>query len=374
MGLGRLLVRSAPAEHTRAEPGEMTLADLLADTGAPTAAGVPVTPDRALALPAVWAAARLLADSVAMLPLDVYRGGEQVDPPRLLVEPAAGLALPEWLGQVMYSLLLRGNAYGVVVARSGRWLTPAQVELVNPDAVTVLPDEHGVPVYRVGGQVVDRHDVWHVRAHTMPGQTCGMSPIRYARETIGLGLAAERFGAEFFGSGAVPSAIIKSLDPTLGPEEAQALKAAWLKAQRTRQPMVMNAATEFSALSIAPEEAQFIESARWNVAQVARVFGVPAEMIGGESGGSLTYSNTEARALDFVRYSLGPWVVRLEAALGRLVPAGHRVRFNPDALLRGTTSERYAAHASALAAGWLTVAEVRALEDLPPLRAGGAAA
>ncbi len=95
-------------------------------------------------------------------------------------------------------------------------------------------------------------------------------------------------------------------------------------------------------------------------------------MISGESGNSLTYATVEGRALDFVRYSLQPWIIRLEQAMGTLLPRGQRVQFNVNGLLRGTTLERYQAHQIAIASGWLTIDEVRALEDLPPMATGGA--
>lgn len=378
MGLGRLLARrgdddprGAGGAHTRAA---VPLGQLVLDTGAPTAAGVPVSPASALRLPAVAAAVRLLADSIAMLPLDVFRDGAEVDPPRLLVEPAAGTSLPEWVGQGMRSLLLHGDAFGVIVARSGRWLTPAQVELVDPGAVSVYRDEHGAVVYRVGGREVPRPDVWHVKGPSEPGALRGTSPVALARESIGLGLAAERYAAEFFSSGAVPTAVLKSLDPHLDGPGAEALKAAVIRSQRTRSPLVLNPATEYESVSSSPEEALLVEVQRWVVGQVARAFGLPPELLGVDSGGSLTYANVESRSVDLLKYSVAPWLVRLESALARLLPAGHRVRFNVDALLRTTTAERYAAHEVALRAGFLTVAEVRALEDLPPLPAGGAAA
>ena len=376
MGLGSLLRTAGPRgavdlEQRALPPG----AQLTYPGGAGHPAwglvdGEPVDTDAALRLPAVWASVRLLADSVSTLPLEMLaRGGDRPGPvPAWLDEPAAGMPLGEWLYAVMTSLLLRGNAYGLITARSGPGLLPAQVDLAHPDTVSVFVDpDTGRPTYRVGGQEFSREQVWHVRAFTLPGVLLGMSPVDYARQAIGLGLGAERFGASFFGSGAVPSLIIRSLNPDLNAEEAARLKAGVMESQRRRTPMVVNPATEVTPISLRPDEAQFIETARFNVSQVARVFGVPVEMIGGDSGGSLTYSNTEARALDFVRYSLRPWLVRLETAVSRLLPPGQTVRFDANDLLRGTTSERYAAHESALRAGWTSPNEVRQAEGLPPL-------
>jgi HK97 family phage portal protein len=326
--------------------------------------------DQSLQHSAVWACVRLLADTVSTLPIDVYRDGTQVEAPRLLREPAAGQPVQEWTYSVMVSLLLRGNAYGLITARSGPGLFPAQVELVHPDHVGVSTEpDTGRVVYRIGGREYGRDAVWHVRAFTMPGVLLGLSPITYARQTIGLGLAAQDYGASYFASGGVPVGVLK-VDGGLPPGDDRGspedhLLDDWERLPRRRAGVLLNMG--FEAISVNPEESQFIETQRYNVAAIARLFGVAPEMIGAEAGNSLTYSNTEARALDYVRYSLAPWIVRLETALGRLLPTGLTVKFNLDALLRGTTKERYEAHAIGLASGFLTIDEVRALEDLPPL-------
>ncbi len=328
-----------------------------------------VTPETALRLSAVWACVRLLADSVSSLPLDAYRGDEEISLPPLLVSPSAGWSRTEFVYAAMVSLLLRGNAYGMITARSGPRLTPSQVELVNPDDLSVTVLQDGSVAYRYKGRLVDREDLWHVRAFPYPGSPVGLSPIAYAAETIGLGLATVRFGRAFFTQGAAPSGLL-TMESTLSQEDADALKERLKRTQRgTRDPLIVSGdGVKWESMSIAPEESQFVESRRLGVAEIARTFGVPPELVGGESGGSLTYANVEQRASDFVRYSLTPWIVRLEDAIGTLLPRGQSVKFNVNALLRGTTLERYQAHEIALRAGFLSVDEVRALEDLPVLR------
>jgi len=116
-----------------------------------------------------------------------------------------------------------------------------------------------------------------------------------------------------------------------------------------------------------PEEAQFLETTRANVATIARYFGVQPELIGGESGGSLTYANVEQRALDFLTFGLRPWLVRLEVALSALLASKTDVKFNAAALVRTDLLTRYQAHESAIRAGWKLRSEVRDLEDLPPI-------
>ncbi len=337
-------------------------------------AHVQVTPESALRLSSVWACVRLLSDAVSTLPLDVFRNDEEIGLPALLASPAAGWSLVEWVYAIMQSLLLRGNAYGLITARSGPRLTPAQVELVNPDNMTVMVDPDGRVAYRYKGREINREDLWHVRAFVTAGSPVGLSPIAYAQETIGLGLSTQRFGRQFFTEGASPSGILSIPTGTaMSQERVQAIKEMLRVATRgKRDPLIVTgtADTKWQSISIAPNESQFVESRRLGVAEIARTFGVPPEMIGGEAGGSLTYATVEGRALDFVKFSLTPWIVRLEKAISDLLPRGQTVKFNVNALLRGTTKERYDAHKVALDAGFMTVDEVRQLEDLPPLAPG----
>ena len=337
-------------------------------TAAPTYAGLTVTPDSALRLSAVWSCVRLLADTVSTMPVDVYgKDGKNLALPALLVRPAAGQPRHDWLYQVMVSLLLRGNAYGIITARSGATLLPSQVELVKPDLVGVERHD-GVTTYRINGAIIEASDVWHVRAYPAPGAITGLSPVDYARQTIGLGLAAEKFGAQFFGDGATPSGVL-STDQKLTADQAKTVAAEWRAAHGDhRKTAVLAAGLKFAPISINPDESQFLDAQKFTVAQVARVFGVPPEMIGSESGGSLTYANVESRGLDFLRYSIQPWLIRLEVALSELLPRNQTVKFNANGLLRATTRERYEAHKIALDAGFLTIDEVRALEDLQPLQ------
>ena len=334
--------------------------------------GQRVDADRAMRLSAVWACVRLLADTISTFPLDVYRrapGGtaEQVATPPLFATPAAGVALHEWLYQVVVSLLLRGNAYGIVTARAGAAMRPVQIEIVNPDLVTVTVAPDGTISYRYRGQPIDRADVWHVRAFAFPGSPVGLSPVAYAAASIGVGLAATRYAGQFFEDGAHPTGLLTS-ESVLTAEHATTAKERFMAATRgKREPVVLGNGMQYKPLQIAPEDAQLLDVQRFTVSEVARIYGVPPEMIGGEAGNSLTYANVEGRALDYLRYSVNPWVVRLETALGQLVPRNQYVKLNPGALLRSTTAERYEAHRIALDAGFLTIDEVRALEDLPPL-------
>jgi HK97 family phage portal protein len=333
-----------------------------------TYAAVPVNPSTAMQHSAVWACINLIAGSISTLPLAAYRLGDR-DPlpvlPPLLRAPSAGWALPDFLYAALQSLLLRGNCYGLIVDRAGAGLLPSQVELLAPERVGVETNDR--TIWRIDGQEVDPASIWHVRAFTAPGQVLGLSPIQHARQAIGLGLAAEKYAARFFGDSAIPSGILTT-DQHINAEHANDLKERWAARHGGRREIaVLGNGAKFQAVTIAPEEAQFLETTRANIATIARYFGVQPELIGGESGGSLTYANVEQRALDFLTFGLRPWLVRLEVALSALLSSTTTVKFNAAALVRTDLLTRYQAHESAIRAGWKLRSEVRDLEDLPPI-------
>jgi HK97 family phage portal protein len=335
---------------------------------ASTYAAVPVNPTTAMQHSAVWACVNLIAGSISTLPLAAYRDGEETPlaalPPILRV-PAAGCSLPDFLYAALQALLLRGNCYGLIVDRSGAGLLPSQVELLANDRVQV--ETNSRIIWRIDGTEVDPASIWHVKAFTAPGQVLGLSPIQHARQAIGLGLGAEKYAAKFFGESAIPSGILTS-DHQIRQEEADVYKARWRQRhQGGRDIAVLGGGARFQAITIPPEEAQFLETTQANVRTIARYFGVQPELIGADSGNSLTYANVEQRALDFLTFGLWPWLVRLETALSALLSSTTTVKFNAAALVRTDLLTRYQAHESAIRAGWKLRSEVRELEDLPPI-------
>jgi HK97 family phage portal protein len=339
--------------------------------GPSTHAGVQVTPDSALRLSAVWACVGLLADTVSTMPVDAFRQGsrEPIEPkPPILTAPAAYTSFGDWAYQVMVSLLTRGNTFAVVAARSGAAERPSQLEPVHPDRVApqIEPDRRTV-VWRLDGQEIDREDLWHLRAYPMPGSPLGLSPIEHLRQSIGLGLGAEQFGAKFFADNATPSGLLTT-DQLLNQKMAEETSAIWhSKHQGRRRTAVLGSGVRWQAISVAPEESQFLDSQRFTVQQIARAYRIPPELIGADSGNSMTYSNLESRDLTLLKYAVDPHLVRLENALTELLPRGVYVKFNRAALLRTDTKTRYEAHEIGLRAGFLTVDEARELEDREPL-------
>jgi HK97 family phage portal protein len=337
--------------------------------------GVPVNDDQALRLSAVWRCVDLICELVSTLPLDEYRkvGGaapEQLSPSMLLSDPAGdGYGAEVWLRQVMMSGLLRGNVFGFITD-IGEDFWPRHVEVLHPDRVGLRREKNQGPVaWLLDNKPIERWPagpLWHVPVYPTPGSPIGLSPIRYAAETVGLGLAVQRFGSQWFGGGAHPTSILKGED-VIDEEQAKILKARILAATRdNREPLVLGGGFTLDSIQVSPDESQFLETIKATADDIAGFFfrRPPGE------GGQVTYANVEARSLDLLTYTLNGWLVRLERALSRLLPRGRFVKFNADALLRVALKDRYEAHALALRSGLSNQDERRALEDLAPLPNG----
>ena len=339
-----------------------------------------VDSDSALRHTAVWGCIRLIAGTTSTLPvaqIATERGRRvEVTPSRLLSAPSAVVSPITWRDMLVTSLLLRGNAYGIVteVDRTG---FPVGIELIHPDRVSGRM-ENGRKVISWDGTDHDLWplgDGWHLPAFTVPGNPFGLSVIEYARTTIAGGLAAEAFGTQFFTDGAVPSAVL-STDQAVTKDQAAELKARFMSAiNGKREPAVLGAGMSYQPISVRPDESQFLDSQRFSNEAIARIFGVPPEMIGAAtSGQAITYANVEQRISWFLMFTLTPWLARIEEAMSALLPSGQSVKFRTGGLLRADIATRYSVYESAARIGRmtggqmpLTVDEMRALEDLPPL-------
>lgn len=338
-------------------------------SAAGAAGGGRVSVDQALQASAVWACVRLLSDSVSMMPIEAFTldaAGVRrpVDLPPLFQNPSddAG-GMPDWVYMLMVSLLLRGNAYGHIVAR-GADSYPTQIEWWHPDKVTLhKPD--GKWVCTVGGTDFGTVDVFHVRGYPMPGSRVGLAPISYAASQIQTDGYVQKFASGFFRDGAHPSSILTS-DLDLNQEQALTAKQRFQAAVKGREPALLSGGMKYQAIQVSPNESQFLETQKYGVAAICRFFGVPPEMVAAEAGNSMTYANVEQRSIDFLTYSVQPWLHRIETALGTLLPGKRHVRFDTSVLLRTDLMTRMKATAIGIASHQLLPDEARALSNLPP--------
>lgn len=327
---------------------------------------------------AVYAAVRLLREVVSSMPLDFFttaaagQPAKQIDTPKWLQDPAGdGYGLTDWASQVTYCDAMRGNVVAQIAARD-QFGQPRQLVLQHPDNVTVNRDSDGRVEWHIGGADVAPEKIWHRRSFSIPGSIWGLSPVGAHALTIGLGLASEQFGAQFFLDGGHPTALFQNKEKSLTPEQASTIKGR-IRAvlSGNREPLVLGADWDYKPLQVSPGDSQFLETNNYTSSECARIFGpgMPA-VLGYETGGSLTYANVEQFNQQLLTFTLDPWLVRFERMLYDLLPRPQYARFNRGALLRTDLLTRYQAHAIALQNQFEVVNEVRALEDRGPVEWG----
>lgn len=337
--LGRLF--SQPDEEVRAQ------ATVWGDWPGDVASGtsVPVNQNSSMQLLAVSGCVRLITDSIATLPVDVYREDSQgvrteIEAPRWLKMPTVDLDFTAWCTQVLTSLLLHGNAY-CSVTRSGSQI----VELIPVDPGLVTPTMvKGRKVFLVGGREFPG-EIMHIPAMMLPGAVKGLSPLEYAATTIGLGLAAQNFAKGQFETSLNMPGVIEY--PNRAVPDPQSVAKMW---RRNRSkggqglPGVLEGGGTWKPTGISNEAAQFLQARQWGAAEIAaQVYMVDPSDLGIPVGGTtLTYANLEQRNIRRVQVTFLPWIVRLEKALSALLPQPRFVKLNVDALLRADSATRWA--------------------------------
>jgi HK97 family phage portal protein len=341
-------------------------------TSMKTWSGTNVDAETSLQLLTVYGCVRLITDSIATLPIDTYRmtGDTKVEisTPAWLANPTADLDFTAWCTQVLSSLLLDGNAYIVVL----RYADGRGIDSLVPldPAIVSVRREGGRKVYYLNGSRFDG-EMLHIKGLMLAGTDVGLSPVEYARQSIGLGLTATKYGAEFFDNeGNMPGVI--ELPRPAQPDTLRAMAESWRRKRAAGNrglPGVLPDGATWRSTGVTNEQAQFLATRRYQAAEIAaQMFMVdPSELGIGVEGTSLTYANLEQRATRFVRVSLQPWMVRIEKAVSDLMSNPRYMRFNVNALLRGDLPTRYQAYAVGIAAGFIVPNEARAWEDLPEL-------
>lgn len=359
--------------------------------GRPTAAGIQVTPENSLAVSAVYACVRVLSEDLAKLPLHLYRrlpgGGKEraVDHPLynlLHKQPNPVTTSFAFREAAQASILLHGNAYAYI-----DWDGAGNVRglwLLNPDRVAIFGKRDGRGRLEVvysymaeqgGTYFIQPRDMLHIPGMSFDGIS-GISVIRHARENIGLAAATQEFGARYFSNDAMPGVIVYS-SRKLTDEEKEAVRKDFQKkyqgVERKFELAILEPGWDFKTINIPLDDAQFIESRKFQIEEIARMFRVPPHKIGHLE--RATYSNIEHQSIEYVMDSLGSWCVRWEQAMwSKLLTEAdkrhHFPEFNLDALIRGDTDSRYNAYSRAILSGFLTPNEVRELENRNPLPGG----
>ena len=363
-------------------------------TGGSTA-GKNVTERSAMQMTAVYSCVRVLSEAVAGLPLHVYKyrsdGGKEkaLNHPLYFLlhdEPNPEMTSFVFRETLMTHLLLWGNAYAQII-RNGKGEVVALYPLM-PNRMTVDRDENRrlyYKYYRGNDEairskeyeiILSPYDVLHIPGLGFDGLV-GYSPIAMAKNAIGLAIATEEYGAKFFANGAAPSGVLEHSGTLKNPDKVrESWNATFGGSHNANKVAVLEEGMKYTPISISPEQAQFLETRKFQINEIARIFRVPPHMVGDLEKSS--FSNIEQQSLEIVKYTLEPWLVRWEQSMVRslLTPSEKReyfIKFNVDGLLRGDYASRMSGYATARQNGWMSANDIRELENLDriPAEEGG---
>lgn len=352
-------------------------------------AGVSVDELKSLQTSAVYACVKILAESVASLPLHLYKKGKNgknefaTEHPLytcLYEIPNEEMTSFEFRETMMTSLLLWGNAYARIIRKQGHvtelWYLKPQYMTVERDAIS------GKIKYTYSDDITNKTYVYkpsqilHIKGLSLDGLK-GLSPIAQAREAVGLSLAAEEYGSKFFGNGARPGGVLEHPGILKDPEKLrQSWNQVYQGTKNSHKIAVLEEGMKYHTIGIAPEDAQFLETRKYQVNEICRIFRVPPHLVGDLD--RATFSNIEHQSIEFVQHTVRPWLVRWEQEISRsLLTEEERTlyfaKFNVDGLLRGDYKSRMEGYAVGRQNGWLSINDIRKLEDMPlvPEEQGG---
>lgn len=349
----------------------------------------------ALQMTAVYSCVRILSEAIAGLPLHVYKendtGGKEkaVDHPLYFLlhdEPNPEMTSFVFRETLMTHLLLWGNAYAQII-RNGKGEVVSLYPLM-PDRMTVNRDTKGQlyyeyqvsiddgPTVKGSTVILKPSDVLHIPGLGFDGLV-GYSPIAMAKNAIGMAIACEEYGAKFFANGANPSGVLEHPGTLKDPTKVRdSWNAAFGGSSNSHKVAVLEEGLKYTPISISPNEAQFLETRKFQIDEIARIFRVPPHMVGDLEKSS--FSNIEQQSLEFVKYTLDPWVVRWEQSIMRTLLSPdekkrYYVKFNLEGLLRGDYQSRMNGYATARQNGWMSANDIRELENLDriPAEEGG---
>jgi HK97 family phage portal protein len=235
----------------------------------------------------------------------------------------------EFIHQTMLTLALHGNAY--IYAPIGSDGIPVELRNIHPNAIKgITENDSGEVFYQVGKEKYDGKDIRSIHWLILPNQLRGISPLETLRNTIGMGLAMDRFLAQFYGEGATPSSVLET-DQSITPEQAKQIKDNWEESHyKHRRPAVLQGGLKWRSVTTSAADMQMLEHKESIIRDIARVYRIPLHLILGTGGDSQTYQNLEALGASFFQYTLLGWVRRIENTLSELLPVGTVVRFNPS--------------------------------------------
>jgi len=355
-----------------------------------TTSGKPVNERTAMQTTAVYACVRILAEAVASLPLHVYEyqddGGKKLVHDHTLYyllhdEPNPEMTSFVFRETLMSHLLIWGNAYAQII-RDGAGRVLGLYPLL-PDKMEVQRDDKGNiyyvysrnsdenPTFKEYGNIkLKAEDVLHIPGLGFDG-LIGYSPIAMAKNAVGMTLACEEYGASFFANGANPGGVLEHPGVLKDPSKVrESWNSVYRGVSNAHKIAVLEEGMKYQQIGIPPEEAQFLETRKFQINEIARLYRIPPHMVGDLDKSS--FSNIEQQSLEFVKYTLDPWVIRWEQSLQRsLLLPGEKgkyfIKLNVDGLLRGDYQSRMNGYAVGRQNGWFSANDIREMENMNPI-------
>lgn len=320
----------------------------------------------ALGIPGAWRATMLIADLIGQFPWDAYEGNVELNPrPALLEQPSPPDVRVTTLSSLAIDYLWHGNAIEIIASRNAFGVPLSTLPVPAWKVGVGRNREDGRIKYAIGGREFDQADIIHTKGPCEPGALRGMGVLELHLATLNIARAQQEQASAISEHG-IPTGVLKSDNPDLTPIQAAGMKSAWLNSQKTRTVAVINSSTSFEAIAWNPEEMQMVESRRYTLHELALVFGVPPYFLG-VPGASNTYTNQESEGINLLRHTMGGHIARFEQTRSTVFPIGISVKANLDVILRTDTKTRYETYRLGLDGGWLTLDEIRALENRAPL-------
>lgn len=326
----------------------------------------------AFAHSAFMGAVGLLADCVAVLPIEIYRdrGGrtERVATPSVFIKPNEHQTMFEFVHQIVLMLAIHGNAYIYAPRNPGE--PPIEMRVLHPNKVACVYDDQGQVIYKWHDNHFTSKEVKAISWMTIPGTMKSLSPLESMRNTLGMGLAMDRFLSQFYGEGATPSSVLET-DSALTEDQARILRDTWEDAHwKKRRPAVLTAGLKWRSITTSASDMEMMAHRESIVRDIARCYRIPLHMIAGSGGDSQTYQNVEQSGINFVRYTLLPWLKRCSDGLSDLLPLTQKVRFDTTEFEKADLTTRVKAQQVMISSGTLTPNEARHIENREPYDGG----
>ena len=345
-----------------------------------TTSGTNIDENTAMQISAFYSCVLLISDTISTLPMDTFirRNGDRVPyrpRPEWVMKPDIDLSRTEHFQQVLVSLLIDGNAF-IRIYRDNQGnianlvvLDPLKVEITRDYVTRELSYNYELE----RGTLVSKNDMIHLTEISRPGYVRGVSRVNELKENLGLASALQEFAARFFGSGANLSGLIEhpaQLTREQSKDLADSFRGQHKGLRKSHKVGVLSGGAKFVKTEASPDEAQMLESQKFAIEQIARMFRVPPHMIGVTTPGAMSYASVEQNNINFVTHTLRPYITKIEEAYSRLLPRDVFLRINVDGLLRGDFATRMQGYSIGSQAGFLSINDIRRFEDLRPVESG----